>query len=127
MRVLRTEQISYQLVGAVLQYSTHESAVALTAADAQRLASCCPGLQQLSAYGTLRGAAELAALSSLSGLRSLLLGGSTSASSSDVRATLRDADSIGWAQALAQLTGLVDLSFAASVALGWRKRTRSHT
>lgn len=119
LRVLCIDQISYK-------YSTLESAVPLTAADAQRLASCCPGLQQLSAYRTLRDAAALAALSPLSGLRTLLLDGNTSADySSDVWATLRDADSIGWAQALAKLTGLVDLTFGAPVALAWSKLTRS--
>jgi hypothetical protein len=41
-------------------------------------------------------------------------------------ATLRDSDGIGWAQALAQLTGLVDLSFGAPVRLGKLTRSRKH-
>lgn len=39
-------------------------------------------------------------------------------------ATLQDSDGIGWAQALAQLTGLVDLSFGAPVRLGKLTRSR---
>lgn len=100
------------------------SAMLLTAADARQLASCCPGLQQLSACGTLRDAAAVAALSALSGLTALLLDGSDIFRGPE-KAALRDSDGIGWVQALAQLTGLVDLSFAAPVALGWSKLTRS--
>lgn len=42
------------------------SSLQLTAADVQRLVSCCPGLQQLRAHGTLHETAAISALSSLS-------------------------------------------------------------
>lgn len=86
--------------------SLHEdSDLLLTAADAQRLASCCPGLQHLSAYGTLRDTAAVAALSPLSSsLRTLLLAGT-----GVPWAKLRNVAGTGWAKAVAQLPSLENL------------------
>jgi hypothetical protein len=92
--------------------SIHEdSDLLLTAADAQRLVRCCPGLQHLSAYGTLRDTAALAALSPLSSsLQTLLLAGT-----GVPWAKLRSVSGIGWAGALAQLTSLEDVDVALEV------------
>lgn len=88
--------------------SAHEdSDLLLTAADAQRLVSACPNLQSLSAYGTLLGADAVAALRPLSGLRTLLLG-----NQGLHWVKLRNAAGVDWAQALAQLTTLVELDVA---------------
>jgi hypothetical protein len=98
-----------------VEYDNVDSNLLLTAADAQRLASCCPGLQQLSAYGTLRGADAVAALSPLScSLRTLLLG-----RTGVPWAKLRSVPQMGWAQALAQLTSLEELD--ATIEVPWGK------
>lgn len=105
-RQLRELQV-LNIARANFKSAYEDSDLLLTAADAQRLVSCCPNLQCLSAYGTLRDADAVAALRPLSGLKTLLLG------SYGVHwAKLRSAAGMDWAQALAQLTTLVELEVA---------------